>query len=173
MALIVEDGTGKSNAESYISVADATAYHAAMGNAAWAALASDTVREQLLRKATQYMGQVFNGKLSGYRTTNTQALDLPRTYMTDSRKNVSGWAYYEDSSTIPVEFKNTCAILALKASTVTLLPDIKPTLLSKSIAGAISKTYDPNSSPYTKFSEIESMLKPFFTNGGSKGFVHR
>ena len=35
MALEVEDGTGKSTAESYISVADATTYHTARGNSTW------------------------------------------------------------------------------------------------------------------------------------------
>ena len=173
MALVVETGAGLANAESYISVADATTYHAAMGNAAWSALASDTIREQLLRKATAYMVQAHQLKITGYRTVLTQALDLPRTYMTDSRKNINGWIYYVDFNTVPVEFKNACAILALKANTVTLLPDVKQQVISKTIAGAISKTYDSNSSPLTKYSEIESMLKPFFLNAGSQGFIHR
>ena len=173
MTLIVEDGTGKADAESYITVAAATYYHLAMGNTAWAALASDTIREQLLRKATAYMLQMYGQRLSGYRTTNTQALDLPRAYMTDARKNATGCVYYVATDTIPVEFKNACALLALKAATITLLPDVEPTVTSESIAGAISVTYDTNSTPYTTFTEIDFMLSPFFVNAGSKGFIHR
>ena len=110
MTLVVEDGTGKADAESYISVADATAYHAAMGNTAWAALASDTVREQLLRKATAYIGNMYAARWTGYRSTTSQALDLPRTYMTDTRKNVCGAVYYVDSNTVPQEVKNACVV---------------------------------------------------------------
>lgn len=51
MSLVTEDGTAKADAESYCTVAFATTYHSDRGNAAWAALASDTVREQLLRPA--------------------------------------------------------------------------------------------------------------------------
>ena len=35
MSLVTEDGTGLPTAESYISVADATTYHTARGNAVW------------------------------------------------------------------------------------------------------------------------------------------
>ena len=51
MSLVVEDGTGKADAESYISVADADTYHSNRGNTDWAALTT-TEKEQLLRGAT-------------------------------------------------------------------------------------------------------------------------
>lgn len=38
MALEVEDGSGKANADSYISVADADAYFAARGITLWATM---------------------------------------------------------------------------------------------------------------------------------------
>ena len=44
MALIVEDGTGLANAESYVSVADATTYHTNYGNTAWTAIIRSTAR---------------------------------------------------------------------------------------------------------------------------------
>ena len=49
MSLIVEDGTGKSTSESYISVADASTYFAARAVTSWAALATDALREAALR----------------------------------------------------------------------------------------------------------------------------
>ena len=39
MSIVTEDGSGRADAETFISVADASAYHADRGNAAWAALA--------------------------------------------------------------------------------------------------------------------------------------
>lgn len=65
MALTVEDGTIVAGADSYISAEDATAYHAARGNSAWAALTADAM-DQHIRKATDYMGQVYGLRCSGY-----------------------------------------------------------------------------------------------------------
>ena len=67
MAIVVEDGTGKSTAESYISVADASTYHTARGNTAWAALTTDALREAALRKATDFMRQVYRSRWQGYK----------------------------------------------------------------------------------------------------------
>ena len=35
MSLVVEDGSGKSNANAYVSLEDCDGYHADMGNTAW------------------------------------------------------------------------------------------------------------------------------------------
>ena len=66
MSLIVEDGTGKSNAESYISVADADTYHSNRDNTDWAALTT-AEKERLLRIATDYMVAVYRLRWDGYR----------------------------------------------------------------------------------------------------------
>ena len=78
MPLVTEDGTGLATAESYATLVEAAAYHTSIGNSSWAALASDTVREQYLRKATFYMLQRYRPRWSGWRKTSTQALDWPR-----------------------------------------------------------------------------------------------
>ena len=78
MSLIVEDGTGRADAESYASVSVADAYHTARGNTAWAALATTALKEAALRKATDYLGQTYGLRWKGYRMTTTQALDWPR-----------------------------------------------------------------------------------------------
>ena len=57
MSLSVETGDGSANSESYISVADADAYHEARGNTAWEDISGDTIKEQLLRKAADFMVQ--------------------------------------------------------------------------------------------------------------------
>ena len=72
MALITEDGTGRADAESYCSVAAADAHHAARGAAAWAALTTEA-KEQALRRATDYMGQIYGPLWAGHRSLPTQA----------------------------------------------------------------------------------------------------
>jgi len=78
MALIVEDGTGKSDAEAYISVADADTYIAAyIPSTAWDAF-STTQKEDALRQAAQYLDLVYGERWDGERLTKDQALDHPR-----------------------------------------------------------------------------------------------
>ncbi len=75
MSLIVEDGTGRPDSDSYVSINDADAYHAQFGNAAWA-LASPTEKESALRRATQYIDTSYTFR--GERLTDEQALAWPR-----------------------------------------------------------------------------------------------
>lgn len=167
MALIVEDGTGKADAESYISVADATTYHANRGNAAWAALASDTVREQLLRKATEYMLQVYRLAWDGSRVDITQALDWPRLYVprVDVVGGYGGFASYYDNDIVPVEVQRACAELALKANSGPLAPDL--TQGKKRVkVGSIETEYDQYSPQTKRYRSIDLMLAPFLASTG-------
>lgn len=163
MALIVETGTGDTAADSFCSVADATAYHAAMGNTAWAALASDTVREQLLRRATVFMEGLYRDRYAGFRKSTTQALCWPRSLvpMKDAPISVSGHFFsYYDNSSVPVAVKNACAELALRAATNDLLADQKRAKLSVNVGG-IATTYDRFSPQTVQYKAIDAMLRPY------------
>lgn len=164
MALIVEDGTGKTNAESFISVADATTYHAARGNAAWAALASDTIREQCLRRATDYMEQAYRNRWAGYRVTSTQSLSWPRSWV--PMEDVDYIATYYPNDAVPVLVANACAELALKAATATLLSDQSQMVTSESV-GPLAVTYDKYSNQEIRYASVDAMLAVMFSNGGS------
>lgn len=153
MALEVEDGTGKAAAESFISVADASSYHSARGNTAWAALSTDTVREQCLRKATDYMEQAYRSRWQGCRVGETQALSWPR-------YDVIVEGYDVDSDVVPTAVKNACAEFALKAATVELNPDLTQGVVSESV-GPISVTYDKSSPQATRYKAIDAMLSPY------------
>lgn len=158
MALEVEDGTGKSTADSYISVADASTYHTARGNTAWAALTTDALREAALRKATDYMRQAYRSRWQGYKVNEDQALDWPR-------YDVEVEGYAVDSDIVPTEIKNACAELALKASSADLNPDLTQGVLSEQV-GSISVTYDKNSPQRTRYAAIDAMLSPYLKAGG-------
>lgn len=239
MALITEDGTGLSTAESYISVADAGIYHTARGNASWNYLielmtldvaptgagwivgdtitggtsgetctiveritsltyhvnnrtgdytlgeilsngtaeadqgaanpilaASDGVREQWLRKATEYMVNQYRNRWQGYRTVPTvQALDFPRVGV------VVEWVTLP-SDEVPEIVARACAEFALKASTGELQSDLEQGVLMEKV-GPIEVEYDKNSPQAVRYKQIDAMLAPFLSGigGASVGLV--
>lgn len=76
MALVVEDGTGKSDAESYISVADATTYLTSIGEATEWSAAQVADQEAALRLSTSWIDGRYSW--SGFPKNDAQALDWPR-----------------------------------------------------------------------------------------------
>jgi hypothetical protein len=169
MSLIVETGVGLPDSDSYASVTDANIYHANRGNPSWAAMASDELREQALRKATDYLTQAYRDRWKGYRSLTTQALDWPRqnVYVDES-----GFKTYRASNVTPVEVKNACCELALKSTTQELNPDIERQTASESI-GSLSVTYVPGATQNTLFRAIDMMLKPLLKSGGSSIQINR
>jgi hypothetical protein len=177
MALVVEDGTGLAGAESYVSVADATAYHAARGNAAWAAVASDTVREQLLRKATDYMVQVYRLRWKGWRISVTQALDWPRSEVeradyaalqTNGMTTISG-EYYYPADEVPAEVEKACFELALVAIDGDLNPDIGRRTIREKV-DVIEVEYDRFSPLAKMYRDVDGWLAPLLDSFGSGVF---
>lgn len=166
MPLIVEDGTGLASADSYISVADATTYHADRGNAAWASLASDTIREQHLRKATEYMQQVYRSRWLSFRVTSTQALDWPRAWvrLDDAPAGYGSAMGFVPNNVVPVEVKRACAELALASIDGALAPPLERAA-SKETVGPISVEYDTNSPEYKRFRNVDMLLSIYL--GGS------
>lgn len=164
MALVVETGTGNATAESYISVVDASTRHTNLGNTAWAALASDTVREQYLRRATEYMEGAYRQRWKGYKKTSTQALSWPRddVYLDYS---VGGPDNLVSNTIVPADVKNACADLALKAATVTLAADIGKSVVSEKV-DVIEVEYDTNAPAYTQYRAIDMQLSAYLKAGG-------
>lgn len=162
MALITENGTGLANAESYISVIDATAYHAARGNAAWAALADDATREQMLRRATDFIEQLYRDRWAGYRVSLTQALSWPRyeAPVKDAHSPTFGnlRAYYP-SDAVPTLVAKVCALLALRAISgeLSAIPDVA---VKRKRVGPIDIEYFEPVMPVRSVADIEEMLRP-------------
>lgn len=161
MALVVEDGTGKADAESFISVADALAYHEARGNAAWAAVATDTVREQLLRKATDYMEFAYGQRWKGVRTTTTQALSWPRSGVFINDNLIP-------SNVVPTAVQRACAELALRAVSGDLAPDLGAQVKSETV-GPLATTYADGARQQTKYQAVDSILSGLLD--GSSGMI--
>ena len=104
LTLVVETGAGLDNANSYVSLADANAYHEAhVQQSVWEALSS-TDRERAVVMATRVIDDHFTFK--GRKTDRLNALKWPRYNMTDE----DGWVI--DSGSIPTRLKNATAEMA-------------------------------------------------------------
>ena len=101
MALVVEDGTGKSDAESYISVTDSDTYHDNRGNTDWTG--ATAVKEASSRRGAQFLDGRFLGRLKGEKSSSGQALQWPRDYVTDEDGNEVA------STAIPTRLEQACA----------------------------------------------------------------
>lgn len=158
MALEVEDGTGKSNADSYVSAADATTYHAAYGNAAWAAL-TDASKEVALRKATRYIDTHY--KFRGTKKLSTQALEWPRyDYATDDI----------DETWPPLRLKNACCELAFLSLTNDLYAVQSDRAITEQTVGPITQKFSsPQFGGQVRFVIVDDMLAPLTagTTGGT------
>lgn len=165
MALIVEDGTGRVDSESFCTVAFADDYHTKRGNTAWAAL-DVPAKEANLRKATDYMEQVYRLLWLGYRKLERQALSWPRD---EVRRHdftyLNQYSFYPDDE-VPLEVQRACAELALRASADELAPDVDR-VASREKIGPIDVTYQVGSSPWVRFRAVDNLLATFFRTGTS------
>jgi len=91
MALVIEDGTGKTDSNTYASEAEFVAYAAARG----VTVANNITDEQLLITAMDYIEQQ---PFKGFKNTKEQALQWPRS-------NVKIDGYYVDTDEIPLLLK--------------------------------------------------------------------
>src|SRR4030067_1989132 len=141
MSLTTETGNGSSTAESYISETDADTYHENRGNTAWAAISD---KEALLRRATDFMLQMFSQRWKGYRKTATQSLDWARSFVYTEpfvHGAVGAYPYLVSDTIVPTEVKNACAELALKAYTESLMPDQSQSVKEETV-GPITIKYN-------------------------------
>jgi hypothetical protein len=164
--LIVEDGTGLSNADSYASLAEANLYHANHGNVDWSDIDA-TTKEQLLRKATDYMVAQYRLQYAGYRRYSTQSLDWPRLYvpLIDSL-SANVFPQYVDFDIVPTTVKNACAELALKSYTAILMQDLTQGIIREKV-DVIEVEYDKFSPQQTRYEQIDAMLSVFFKQQGN------
>lgn len=119
MAFVVENGSGLSNANAYLSEAEANTYNSDHAvDAAWSA-ASTEDKEKSIRLATQYIDARYIRKWFGRRVQRDQALDWPRTGVVDADR------FLIDSDIVPQEVKDATAEMALRSlKGEDLMPDI-------------------------------------------------
>lgn len=104
--IVVETGEGLSNAQSYVSVEEATVYHTAFGNSAWTERADQ--QEVSLVKATQAIDAVWGMMYGSRKKTRAQALLFPRLGFYDNNGD------YVEADEIPRCLKTAVCEMALQ-----------------------------------------------------------
>jgi hypothetical protein len=157
MTLVVEDGSGISTAESYISVAAAGTRHTNLGNTAWTG--TDAAKESALRRATAHMEQAYRTRWKGTRLTRAQALSWPR-----YGAIADGWDV--PSTEVPTDVANACADLALKALADELAPDVTRVAIREKV-GPLEREYSPYSPQSPQYRAVDLALAPYLFGGAS------
>ena len=151
MALIVEDGSGLSDAESYVSVADAGTYCTAHGLTAWTGV--DAVKESALRNATQYIDTMYNFRSA--KSYYSQALEFPRQM----------WDWDDDP--LMNRLRSATVELAVKALTESLFADVEPSVTTLVKVGPITKQTRPvDTGGQKRYAAIDALLKQLTTGLG-------
>jgi hypothetical protein len=167
---IVEDGTGKTNANAYVTEAEADAYvddHSQ--DAVWVAPLSSALKQKAIRLATQYLDATYDW--FGVPTNEDQALDWPREGVPKNDR----WEY--DSDEMPQALKDACAELAVKSANGTdLLADLTDNgtiKREKSKVGSLESEieYVDGNSPNTSFQLVDDLLSAAGLAEGSDSAV--
>lgn len=166
MSLVIEDGTGKANAESYASVAQLRAAALAIG-ATVPSKESDC--EILLRKAMRLM--LRGDDYIGSRAYRVQALDWPRVGVVINR---FGYA----ASELPPQLIDAQCIYAIESQSTNLLPTIQANSQGSVVeqtVGPITTRYAPgamqNATPIV--SAATRVMAPLLRAGASATAVIR
>lgn len=164
MTLIVEDGTGLSTAESYISVADADARMAALGMTNWTDL-TEAEKEQALRRATAHMEQAYRQQWKGTRLLRDQALSWPR-------YGVIADSWDIPSTVVPGDVANACIDLAFKAAAGDLNPDLTRAIIREKV-GPLETEYDRYSPQSKRYAAIDRALAPYMVGSSAMATLVR
>lgn len=119
-AVIVEDGTGLSTANSYVSVDDADTYFLEHGDPAGWTGSTTAQKETAVIVATQYIDALMALRWKGIRSNENQALAWPRSNVRD----YDGFTLV--SNAIPTKLIHASVEAAVRHRTETngLLPDV-------------------------------------------------
>lgn len=176
MALVIEDGSGVSGANSYATEAEANAYldetNRNASGSAWK-IAGSKAREGSLALAQKFLQARWNGKWKGRETNEFQALDWPRIHV--QRKN----GYFFNQTDIPLEVKQAQIEYALIEITTpgTLFPVIqyddtnRPLKKIREKVDVLEEEREFSDSPvvstWRKFPIADGLIRHLVTTGGT------
>lgn len=153
--IVIEDGTGKSDSNAYVGVADAREYAEKRGVTL---NADDEEVKKLIIKATDFL-ETFECDYVGNRTTDTQALSFPRT---DAKVNGKDLATDE----IPRQMiAAQCQCIIAQHNGFDLQPNYTNSdyVVEEKIGPITTKYANPvNTGILPTLTSVESLLKPLF-----------
>jgi hypothetical protein len=159
--LIIEDGTGKPDAESYATAEDLAAYALKRGAAV---PADEAGREVLLVKAMDKLGE-YDARWLGCRASSTQALAWPRRDVW-----LNGCRFPLNS--VPRELQYAQLAFAIEAKTNDLQKTVTPQdtgpVVEKTVDGAVTVKYaNPGKVlPVSAFAKAETLVAVLLKRGG-------
>lgn len=164
MALVVEDGTGRADAESNASVAQFKARCDKLG-ISYVDL-TDIQIEQRLRLGFEKLRQDYRTRWAGSRTTTTQAGDWPR----DNVPMIDGpggnrFPTYYANNVIPAEIVAANIDFGVKAGSGDLTPDLEQAIKREKI-GPLETEYADYSRATKTYTAIDNLLAPFLVAQG-------
>jgi hypothetical protein len=141
VSLTPEDGTGLTNADSFVSLATANAYHAArLHNTDWtAATVTDENKEAALKWATRVLERL---SWKGLRGSSTQALVWPRGYV-PKRDPIDDDDYYANDA-VPTFVENATSELAFRLIQLDRGADPSSLGVKRVKVGPLEKVFDVN-----------------------------
>lgn len=156
MTLVIEDGTGIANANSYVNDATYVAYAAARGRT----IGSDaTAREIELILAMDYI-ESKRAQLKGVKTDFEQALQWPRHSVWIDDFQIS-------STSIPDELKNAQMEAAISANTLDLVPSGTTQDIQSEQVDVLKVSYFQGGSWETvRLDNVDIFLNVLLTNAG-------
>jgi hypothetical protein len=151
MAIVVEDGTIVSGANSYVSEAELTAFNTARN----ITLSGNYTEEQLLILAMDYVDSL---KFKGAKRLYTQGLQWPR---------VDVWidGYYNDIDNIPTELKNGLMQVAVSIDAGNSPQQLAPRKTVKEKVGELEVEYSAGSSSVVIDTKVMSFLYKLLDSG--------
>ena len=167
MALVVEDGTGKSDADSFISLFDARAFSEKYGITL---PTNDAAAEVALRQGCQYV-ELQQKCFSGSRLTSTQALSWPRTGATNSY----GAEYADGDMPAQLGYAQVYAAAEYAAGKDVRASDDGLSVASKEVTGAVAVSYFNNGKTGKSITITKSLdaLAPLMTGCSNNEFEFR
>jgi hypothetical protein len=162
MAFVVETGSGVPNANSYASVSAADGYVADRGIAGWSTL-TNTIKQQALINATDYLEATYRDAWKGNRITATQSLSWPRS-------NVIVDGFLLDANVLPLPLVYSCIEMAVRAAGgETLIADQGQRVKREKI-DVIEIEYQDYSDPTQRYPFVNRMLAAYLVSSSDGSF---
>lgn len=181
--IIQETGNGtNASANSYITLAECSAYHEEMGNTAWAtAIASpDTARITAIIRGCRAIDRLYGKKFVGRpKNYGTQAMEWPRFnaevllagYSVSTYEGaILSQGYIVPDTIVPPEVKKACyeAALLELVTPGSMTPNLDRGGQIKSVqAGSVGVTFADSAPVTTAFTGIDGILRPLLRAAGT------
>ncbi|MBK8006761.1 MAG: hypothetical protein IPK12_23515 [Gemmatimonadetes bacterium] len=169
MAITIIETPGSASANSFVSVAEATAYlEARLNSSAWTSASTEDQKAALVEATRELAFRAWIGR----KASTTQALPWPREWALDPDAPVGGT--YLDSTTIPQRLQDATCELALeflRAGTTDLAGAIKDEGIQTKTVDVLTTTYfAPHQRPkgLARYPRVLGLIAPLLeaTQGG-------